>query len=101
MLTLWILVYGLIVALGGIFGYLKARSQASLISGLGSGAALVVAWLIALRSPQIGLGLAALIGLLLVVVFVRRYLETRKLMPAGILALLSLVATIAFVTGLF
>ena len=96
-----ILVYALLVAIGGIIGYVKAKSNQSLISGLGSGIALLVAWYISLQNPTIGLALAAMIALALVIVFALRFRATSKFMPAGLLTGLSLVATGLFAMGWF
>lgn len=95
-----ILIYGLLVLLGGVMGYVKAKSQASLVSGLGSGVALLVAWLICRQLPLVGLGLATLIGLILFIVFVKRFSNTRAFMPAGLMMVLSFAATVVFLVGL-
>lgn len=91
-----ILVYALLVAIGGIIGYVKAKSTQSLLSGLGSGIALAIAWYISLQNPTVGLALAAIIALALLIVFALRFRATSKFMPAGFLALLSLLATALF-----
>lgn len=96
-----ILVYALLVAIGGVLGYVKAKSQQSLLSGLGSGVALAIAWYISLQNPTVGLALAAVIALALLVVFALRFRATGKFMPAGLLAILSLVMTVLFVTAFF
>ncbi len=96
-----ILVYALLVAIGGIIGYVKAKSNQSLLSGLGSGIALAIAWYISLQNPTAGLAMAAVIALALLVVFALRFRATSKFMPAGLLAILSLVTTVLFVTALF
>ena len=96
-----ILVYALLVAIGGVIGYVKAKSNQSLISGLGSGVALAIAWYISLQNPTAGLALAAVIALALLVVFALRFRATGKFMPAGLLAILSLIMTVLFVTALF
>lgn len=96
-----ILVYALFVAIGGIIGYVKAKSNQSLISGLGSGIALAIAWYISLQNPTIGLALAAVIALALLIVFALRLRATGKFMPAGLLAGLSLVAMGVFASALF
>lgn len=99
-IAIWsILVYALVVALGGIFGYLKAKSKMSLISGLVSGAALFAAWFVSRTAPPFGLGIATVISAVLVVVFITRLIRTRKFMPAGVMMFLSLVATIVFIQG--
>lgn len=95
-----ILVYGVIVLLGGVMGYLKAKSKVSLLAGSGSGIALLAAWLISRQFPLAGLGLATAIGLILCIVFVMRLLRTRSFMPSGMMMVGSLVATVVFVLGL-
>lgn len=95
-----ILVYGLLVLLGGVMGYLKAKSQMSLYSGVGSGVALLIAWFISRQMPVVGLGLAAGIAIVLCVVFVKRFSVTRAFMPAGMMMIFSLAATVLFVFGL-
>ena len=80
-----ILIYGVLVLLGGVMGYIKAKSQTSLISGVGSGVALLAAWFIAGQNPLFGLGLATLIGFILFAVFVKRFSSTRAFMPAGMM----------------
>lgn len=95
-----ILIYALVVLLGGVMGYLKAKSQVSLLSGVGSGIALLIAWFICRQTPLVGLGLAALIGLMLFVVFIMRFSRTRAFMPAGMMMVFSLAATVVFLLGL-
>jgi uncharacterized membrane protein (UPF0136 family) len=95
-----ILIYGLVVLLGGVMGYLKAKSKASLFSGLGSGTALLVAWIVCRQAAMAGLGLATLIALVLFVVFIFRFLKTRAFMPAGLMMVFSFAATVVFLLGL-
>lgn len=91
-----ILAYALLVAIGGVVGYVKAQSQQSLISGLVSGIALAIVWFLSLQNPSIGFALAALIALGLLIVFAIRFRKTSKFMPAGLMATLSLVAMVVF-----
>lgn len=98
--TLIIALYGLLVAIGGIIGYVKARSQASLVAGVGSGVVLWIAAYITLTNAINGLILAVCIAGELLVFFSLRWAKTRKFMPAGLMAILSLVATIAFIAVL-
>ena len=99
-IAVWIiLVYGCLVALGGILGYLKAKSNMSLISGLVSGVALLATWFFARTTPTTGLGLATLIAGILLIIFIVRFVRTRKFMPAGLMMILSLVSGIVFGLG--
>lgn len=85
--AIWfILLYALIILAGGIVGYVKAASKASLLSGIGSGVALAVVWGVGSRLPIWGLGLASLIAHILLLVFLFRYFRTRKIMPAAAMA---------------
>lgn len=95
-----ILVYGFVVAIGGILGYAKARSRVSLISGVASGVALAIAWVASLSNPQQGLLLAVFIAFALLTVFAGRYIRSRRFMPSGLLALVSLIAALYFLWGL-
>lgn len=96
-----IVVYASVVAAGGIFGYVKARSKMSLISGLGSAMVLAIAAYITDQFPIGGLALAGLVAFLLVIVFAIRSAKTRAFMPAGLMTLLSTIATIIFWAGMF
>jgi uncharacterized membrane protein (UPF0136 family) len=81
-------------------GYLKAKSKASLFSGVGSGIALLVAWIVCRQAAMAGLGLATLIAVVLFVVFILRFLKTRAFMPAGLMMVFSFAATVVFLLGL-
>ncbi len=96
--VLIIVVYGALVGLGGILGYVKAQSVPSLVFGLGSSIALLICgWLVSTQNAM-GTKGAIGIGLLLAVFFGIRYARTRKLMPAGLMTVLSLVAVILLLT---
>ncbi len=92
----FILIYAVLVETGGVLGYVKARSLPSLISGLISGFALIIAWLISLQNLSAGLALATLLSLGLLIVFILRFRRTNKFMPAGLMAIVSLIATVGF-----
>ncbi|EKQ69487.1 small integral membrane protein [Leptolyngbyaceae cyanobacterium JSC-12] len=99
----WVLLlYAVLVIAGGVMGYLKAQSQPSLISGLISGIALLIAWLIVLfQSYNAGMGLAICLAIALLIVFALRFWKTRKFMPAGLMASLSMVCGMIFAIALF
>jgi uncharacterized membrane protein (UPF0136 family) len=84
--------YALFLCAGGLIGYFKAGSRASLIAGTSSAlAALLALWLWSRNSP-LGIPLALVLSLVLFVLFAYRYaVKTRKFMPSGMLAVLSLI----------
>jgi uncharacterized membrane protein (UPF0136 family) len=100
MATWSILIYGLVVLLGGLMGYIKAKSKVSLISGASSGIALGIAWFVSRQNPVIGLASATVLALILLIVFIKRFVSTRSFMPAGLMVVFSLAATAIFIFGL-
>jgi uncharacterized membrane protein (UPF0136 family) len=63
--------YGVISLVGGLVGYIKAGSRASLIAGGLSGLLLIGSAVLAMNRPLLGLTLASLISLALVARFAR------------------------------
>jgi uncharacterized membrane protein (UPF0136 family) len=92
--------YGLLAAVGGILGYLQARSQPSLISGLVSGALLLMGGLLWANGSAGGVGLAMGVTVGLIVVFIRRWMQTRKAMPALVMIAAGVVAFLVMVLSL-
>jgi uncharacterized membrane protein (UPF0136 family) len=85
-------VYAVFLAIGGVIGYTKAGSRPSLIAGLASAVAAILALLVSFQNTAWGMGLGALVAVLLAVFFGYRFaVKTRKFMPAGLLAVLSAV----------
>jgi uncharacterized membrane protein (UPF0136 family) len=91
-----ILVYGTFILAGGLIGYWKAGSKASLIAGVVSAAALAVAFWIGQSNGVVGLCIAAGVALLLSVVFLIRFLKTRAVMPSGMMLAVSVAAAVYF-----
>lgn len=81
------LIYGILAIVGGIVGYLKARSLPSLISGIVSGLLLIIGVLRAAQGIVSGLWVAKIVALVLVVVFIIRLVKTKKFMPAGLMVI--------------
>jgi uncharacterized membrane protein (UPF0136 family) len=80
-----IIAYGILAIGGGIMGYVKSQSQASLISGIVSGVLLLVAGAVQLGGQDWGKFLGIAIASALVLVFIIRLVKTKKFMPAGLM----------------
>ena len=88
-----VLIYGILVAAGGVMGYARAKSVPSLIAGGASGLILIGAAAAMMRgSYQAGWWLALIVALLLLANFGFRSLSGFKMMPGGLMIILSLIA---------
>src|SRR4051812_37721670 len=87
-----LLVYALLLAVGGVMGFVRARSRASLVSGLLSAVFAVVALGLSLMKNQFGLPLGFTLAAVLFVLFGYRYaIRNKRFMPSGMLAVVSLI----------
>ena len=86
--------YGVLLIVGGIMGYVKARSRESLFAGAISGGLCVGATWLSLDQPAEGFTIGSLVAFLLAGVFINRFAKTRRFVPAGIVLTLSLVVGI-------
>ena len=88
--VLW--VYIVLLVVGGLIGFFKAKSKASLISSSVFAALLVLTAVHGLLEPRVAMGLSNIIMAVVLVVFAIRLAKTKKFMPAGMLLILTLVA---------
>ncbi|MBA3322686.1 MAG: TMEM14 family protein [Pyrinomonadaceae bacterium] len=95
-----ILIYGLLVAVGGVMGYVRAQSLPSLLAGGISGLLLIGAAVAMMRgSFQLGWWAALIIALLLLARFGAAAVNEFKMMPGGLMIILSIIAIIALLFG--
>ncbi|HEY9642795.1 MAG TPA: TMEM14 family protein [Coleofasciculaceae cyanobacterium] len=94
------IIYGILAIGGGILGYVKVKSQQSLISGVISGILLLVGGIGQLQAAAWGLPLSIAVTLVLITVFAIRLAKTRKFMPAGLMIIAGLVALAGMVLKL-
>jgi uncharacterized membrane protein (UPF0136 family) len=87
--------YGLIALIGGLIGFLKAGSMASLIAGGGSGVVLIIAGLLIGSKPKVGLILSLIVALALLGRFVSGALKSG---PTAI-ALVMIIGGLAVLIG--
>jgi uncharacterized membrane protein (UPF0136 family) len=89
---IYFMVYGGLVAVGGLIGLIRAGSWLSLLVGLFSGLLLILSGVATGRGKSVGHKMALVISLALLVWFGIRFWWTGKLMPAGLVSGMSLLA---------
>ncbi|HKW29048.1 MAG TPA: TMEM14 family protein [Verrucomicrobiae bacterium] len=88
-LVFW--VYVVLLLLGGLFGFYKGKSKVSLITSVVSAALLVLTTLRGIFEPAFARDLANLILAALLVVFAIRLAKTKKIMPSGLMLVLTIL----------
>ncbi len=94
-----VVIYGALVALGGLMGYLKARSIPSLVLGLLFGMALILSALFAGAEGAVPPDLPLWLVLGLTVLSLYRLNVSRRFMPAGLLVLLGAIVCVILLTA--
>jgi uncharacterized membrane protein (UPF0136 family) len=94
-------IYGLLVFVGGVIGYLKAKSRASLIAGLGSALLLGVASSVfSSGAVRLGAALGGVIALALIGRFAPAFMKTKKVRPAGLVVAMGVLVLALAVANL-
>lgn len=91
---IYFIIFGLLTIAGGLMGYIKAASTASLIAGSISGLLLLLAAFLLPGQAVTGLALGGIVSLLLIGYFLPAFLRTHKIMPAGLMSLLSILGVV-------
>src|SRR5947207_14373988 len=91
---IYFIVFGVLTIAGGVVGYVKADSVASIIAGSITGILLIVAAFLLPEHRAIGLATAFIISLLLAAPFAPKFLRTGRVMPAGMMSILSVMGFI-------
>jgi len=97
--AIYFLVFGALTIIGGIIGYVKAGSMASIIAGAISGILLLIAGWILPNNRTIGLAIAFVVSLLLATQFVPKLIRTGKVMPAGLMSILSVIGIVVAIAA--
>jgi len=92
---IYFIVFGVLTIAGGIVGYVKAGSAASIIAGSITGILLLVGAFLLPEHRAIGLATVLIISLLLAAQFAPKFIRTGRVMPAGMMAILSVIGLIA------
>ena len=91
---IYFLIFGVLTIAGGIVGYVKAGSVPSIIAGSITGVLLIVAGLLLPEHRLPGLIIGLIVSLVLAAQFIPKFIRTGKLMPAGLMSVLSAIGII-------
>jgi uncharacterized membrane protein (UPF0136 family) len=91
---IYFIIFGLLTIVGGVIGYVKAGSTASIVAGGISGAVLLVAAFLLPGNSALGLIIAGLVSIALASRFIPAFMKTGAMMPAGLMAALSAIGVI-------
>jgi len=91
---IYFIIFGLLTIAGGVMGYLKAGSTASLIAGLISGLLVLIAAFLLPGHAAAGLALGGLVSLLLIGYFLPAFLRNGRMMPHGMMSVLSILGVV-------
>lgn len=94
---IYFIIFGVLTIVGGVIGYLKAGSTASIIAGSIAGILLLIAAFLIPGNAVVGLGLATLISIALAGQFIPKFIKTGHVMPAGLMSILSVIGLIVAV----
>jgi len=94
------LIFAFLTILGGVMGYLKAKSFISLISGSISGALLVIASYLLPSRPIVAGCIALFVSVLLAGKFVPDFVHKKAFVPGGLMAFLSVASIIVTILAL-
>jgi uncharacterized membrane protein (UPF0136 family) len=96
---IYFIIFGLLTIVGGVIGYVKAGSTASIIAGSISGIALIVAAFLLPGNVVLGLAIAGLVSILLAARFIPAFMKTGAMMPAGLMSILSVIGVIVAIVA--
>jgi uncharacterized membrane protein (UPF0136 family) len=96
---LYFLIFGALTIVGGVIGYVKAGSVPSIIAGAITGIVLLIAGYILPEHRAAGLVTAFIVSLLLAGQFVPKLIRTGKVMPAGLMSILSVIGIVVVIVA--
>ena len=88
---IYFIVFGFLTIAGGVMGYVKAGSTVSIIAGSITGILLIVAGFVLPEHRMPGIVLGLFVSLLLAGQFIPKFVRTGRVMPAGMMTVLSAI----------
>lgn len=89
-----LIAYGTLVEVGGVMGFVKAKSRVSLIAGVASGGILTISGVLVWLGVASAIYAGFAMTIILCFLFGRRFAKTRAVMPSGMMLIVSLAAAI-------
>jgi uncharacterized membrane protein (UPF0136 family) len=96
---IYFIIFGLLTIAGGVMGYVKAGSTASIVAGGISGVALLAAAFLLPGNVAAGLTIAGIVSVVLAGYFIRGFMITGKVMPAALMSVLSVIGVIVAIVA--
>lgn len=96
---IYFIVFGLLTIVGGVMGYARAGSMASIIAGSISGILLLLAAFLLPGNAAAGLAIGLVVSIALAGKFVPALLNTGQVMPAGLMSVLSVIGVIVAIVA--
>lgn len=93
-IKIYYIVFAALTAVGGVMGYVKAKSVVSVIAGLISGALLVTASMLLPNRPEMAYTIGITVSVLLAGKFVPDFIHKKTIVPGGLMALLSIASIV-------
>ena len=95
----YFIIFGALTIIGGIIGYVKAGSVPSIVAGAITGVLLLIAASLLPTHRNAGLATAFVVSFLLAAQFVPKLIRTGKMMPAGMMSILSLIGIVVAIVA--
>lgn len=95
-----VLTYGVLVVAGGIMGYVKSKSLPSILAGGISGVLIIISSILMMNQSSAGSFLALALSVMLLIMFGLRFQSSKKLMPSGLMIILSLISLVTLLLHL-
>jgi uncharacterized membrane protein (UPF0136 family) len=94
-----VLLYAVLVLIGGFIGYVKAASIFSLATGVAASLVLALSAFAMITNRIQGFYVSLFVSALLCVFFVYRFVITTKFLPAGLMSFLSALMVLCLLLG--
>jgi uncharacterized membrane protein (UPF0136 family) len=94
-----VLLYAFILLGGGMMGFYTSHSWPSLIAGSLSAIVLIVSAISLFNNGLLGYFLAVGLSFIFSIFFTNRFIDTFKIMPAGLMAIISMIVFILLVAA--